>query len=429
VLLDARMPDTDGLALAARVRERAALSAVRIILLTSDHRPGDTARSRELRIDAHLLKPLQQDELLETIYRVMSRAQGDAPPAAEEQDREPGPAPAAAPLRVLLAEDDEFSAQLMDKLLGRQGHRVRLASNGREALDLAGQGAFDLMLLDMHMPELDGLGVVRAVRERERVAGGHLPVIALTARSRKEDRERCLADGVDDFLTKPVSAAGLLAAIDRLVPAQGVSRPAQAGAGEHIGLLDPVAVLMACGGDAEALRGMCRAFETYLPVRLAEVGDALRSQDAPRLREAAHKLCALLLAFSKTAGNAAADLEQHAAQGRLAEARPLVERLEAMAQELLPLVVYVRSSGPDVYFDEPEQAPGPQRSTRSSRPSRPRRSAVRPRPAGRHLPRPPRPADVIRIMPEHRSRPPAGRPLASNRDCGAPPVQAIDIMT
>ena len=82
ILLDARMPDTDGLALAARVRERAALSAVRIILLTSDHRPGDTARSRELRIDAHLLKPLQQDELLETIYRVMSRAQGYAPPAA-----------------------------------------------------------------------------------------------------------------------------------------------------------------------------------------------------------------------------------------------------------------------------------------------------------------------------------------------------------
>jgi hypothetical protein len=83
---------------------------------------------------------------------------------------------------------------------------------------------------------------------------------------------------------------------------------------------------------------MCRAFETYVPVRIAEVGDALQAQDAPRLHQAAHKLCGLLLAFSRTAGNAASDLEDHAAEGRLAEARPLVERLEAMVQELLPLV-------------------------------------------------------------------------------------------
>src|SRR5262249_25043268 len=169
--------------------------------------------------DAHLLKPVQQDELLETIYRVMSRAQGDAPTAVEGPAEEPGPLPAAAPLRILLAEDDEFSALLMDKLLARRGHRVRLARTGREALALAGQGAFDLMLLDVHMPELDGIAVVRGIRERERVAGGHLPVIALTARSRKEDRERCLAASVDDFLTKPVSAAGLFAAIARRVPA------------------------------------------------------------------------------------------------------------------------------------------------------------------------------------------------------------------
>src|SRR5262249_4826631 len=176
------------------------------------------------------------------------------------------------------------------------------------------------------------------VRERERVAGGHLPVIALTARSRKEDRERCLTAGVDDFLTKPISAAGLLAAIERLVPAHGASRPAQVAAGERIGLLDPVTVLTACGDDEEALRGMCRTFESYLPVRLTEVGDALRAQDAPRLREAAHKLCGLLSAFSTTAGDVALDLEEHAARGRLAEARALVERLEAMAQGLLPLV-------------------------------------------------------------------------------------------
>src|SRR5258708_38887194 len=116
----------------------------------------------------------------------------------------------------------------MEKLLGRRGHRVRLATTGREALALAGQGTLDLMLLDVHMPELDGIEVVRGIRERERVAGGHLPVIALTARSRAEDRERCLAAGMDDFLTKPVRPADLLAAIHRLASAHRASRPSPA---------------------------------------------------------------------------------------------------------------------------------------------------------------------------------------------------------
>jgi len=339
VLLDARMPDTDGLALAAWMRERAALSAIRIILLTSGDRPGDPARSRELRIDAHLLKPVQPDELLETIYRVMSRDQGDAPTAVEEPARELTrvAVPPAAQLNILVAEDNEFSAQLMERLLARRGHRLRLATNGREALALAREGVFDLLLLDVHMPELDGFEVVQAIRERERTVGGHLPVIALTARSRKEDREHCLAAGMDDFLTKPIRPAELLAAIDRLAPAPGVSLPVQPDAGEPVNLLDPVAVLTACGDDEEALRRMCRTFQTYVPDQLAEVGDAVRGRDAPRLREAAHKLCATLFAFSTAAGEVASDLEDHAAQGRLEEARPLVEQLEVMARELLRL--------------------------------------------------------------------------------------------
>ena len=128
------------------------------------------------------------------------------------------------PLRILVAEDNEFNAQLLEQLLVRRGHRVRLATNGREALALAEEGGFDLLLLDVHMPELDGFQVVRAIRERERSAGGHLPVIALTARSRQEDREQCLAAGMDDFLTKPIGPAELFAAIERVLAGRPASQ-------------------------------------------------------------------------------------------------------------------------------------------------------------------------------------------------------------
>ena len=341
VLLDARMPDRDGLTLAAMIRERTELSATRLILLTSGDRPGDPARFRELRIDAHLLKPVQQEELLETIYRVMSRPTGNGSTAvqpAPAQESAAAPVPAAPPLHILVAEDDEFSARLMEQLLARRGHRVRLANNGREALALAEEGVFDLLLLDIHMPELDGFGIVKAIRERERAAGGHLPVIALTARSRKEDRERCLAAGMDDFLTKPVSTAALFAAIDRLAPAARGFPAGPGGCCETRQSARPRRRADSLRRRRGGLRRMCQDFQTYAPTRLAEVGDALRERDAPRLRQAAHKFCALLFAFSTVAGNVASDLEDHAAQGQLEEAQPLVEQLETMTQELMRLV-------------------------------------------------------------------------------------------
>src|SRR5260370_20219445 len=121
----------------------------------------------------------------------MSRASGDAPTAVVEPGRDSAaaPVPAGAALHILVAEDNEYNAQLIEQLLARWGHRVRLTTNGREALALAGEGAFDLLLLDVHMPELDGFEVVGAIPEPERTVGGHLPVIALTARSRNRSEE------------------------------------------------------------------------------------------------------------------------------------------------------------------------------------------------------------------------------------------------
>src|SRR5207302_4086790 len=240
--------------------------------------------------------------------------------------------PSSFSLSILVAEDNDFNARLLEQLLLRRGHRVQLASDGRKALSLAKAGGFDLLLLDVHMPELDGFQVIQAIRERERSAGGHLPVIALTARSQQEDRARCLAAGMDDFLAKPIQAADLWAAIDRVT---GSPPPADPPAP---GLLDARVLLAACGGDAVILEKICQAFRARLPEHLVAVQDALRDRDTLRLREAAHKLSGMVAAFSTVAGGVASEREDHAARGQLEAARPMVGQLETMAQELMRLV-------------------------------------------------------------------------------------------
>jgi len=189
-----------------------------------------------------------------------------------------------------------------------------------------------LLLQDVHMPELDGFQVVQAVRERERAVGGHLPIIALTARSRKEDRERCLAAGMDDFQTKPIRPADLLAAIDRVLSAHS-SRPSR-----RQDLLDAPVLLAACGGDPTLLGKMCQTLNARVPEHLAALREALRDQDPPRLREAAHKCCGMLSEFSTVAGDLAGGLEELAAGTQLDKAARVLEQLDTIAHELVKQV-------------------------------------------------------------------------------------------
>src|SRR5207244_7381389 len=183
-------------------------------------------------------------------------------------------------------------------------------------LTLAEQGSFDLLRLDVHMPELDGFQVVQAIREQELTAGVHLPIITLTARSRKEDRERCLAAGMDDFQTKPIRPADLLAAIERVLRTQS------SGQSRRWDLLDAPVLLAACGGDRTLLRKMCQTLTARVPEHLVALRYALRDQDAWRLREAAHKCCGMLSEFSAAAGDLAGSLEDLAGGTQLDKAAP-----------------------------------------------------------------------------------------------------------
>ena len=224
------------------------------------------------------------------------------------------------------------SAQLLEQLLTRRGHEVRLATKGTEALRLAEKGGFDAMLLDVHMPEMDGFQVVQAIRASERTTGGHLPIIALTARSRKEDREKCLAAGMDDFLTKPIAAANLWAAIERVVP------PHPRVGHQGLGLLDPEVLLAACGGDPGLLEKLGETLKLQLPDRINAVKTALNNGDAPRLREAAHKLCGMVAAFSTVPVMSRPNSKIEPPTAYWTKRPPLVARLETMAGELVASV-------------------------------------------------------------------------------------------
>ncbi len=296
------------------------------------------------------MKPIQQEELRDAIRQVLTQStEGDEETRRwgdkETDDRDASPSPglpvslaSARPLRILLAEDNDLNQQVVQHFLARHGHTVQVAKDGREALAALEQDAFDLLLLDLHMPEMDGFRVIEAVRRREQSADRRLPVVALTARSMKGDRERCLQAGMDEYVAKPVRRAELFAAIERVLAGRPAAEPAPRPAAPASGLLDAAMLLTACDADPALLGQMIDLFQTGAPGCLARLSDAVANRNAAEVREAAHKLCGLVSAFSTLAAEAAQRLEQTAAAGRLDDAVEPCTALADMIRNLGPLL-------------------------------------------------------------------------------------------
>jgi CheY-like chemotaxis protein len=217
VLIDYQMPDTNGLVLARSIRANPAYADTVLVLLTS----VSFLSQRDIQesgFDAYLTKPIKRAQLIETLARRIGAREVDAPlPAAARREPEAGevavPAP-SSPQRILLVEDNVVNQELAGVILRRAGHTVDVARDGREAVAAVARGLYDLVLMDAHMPVMDGYEATRAIRASER-EGQRVPIIALTARAMEEDRLECLAAGMDDYLTKPVRAQDLLEAVAR----------------------------------------------------------------------------------------------------------------------------------------------------------------------------------------------------------------------
>ena len=213
ILLDGQMPNMDGFALAERIHKDPGMTAVTIMMLTSAGHLGDAARCRELGVSAYLVKPIRQTELLDAICQVLNKAAMKNKLLVTRhtlhEDKHHS--------RILLAEDNAVNQTLVVRLLEKRGYSVMVAGNGREVMQALESSQFDVVLMDVQMPGMNGFEATAAIRAKEKVAGGHLPIIAMTAHALKGDQERCISAGMDGYVSKPIRTGELYSMIESVL--------------------------------------------------------------------------------------------------------------------------------------------------------------------------------------------------------------------
>jgi PAS domain S-box-containing protein len=327
VLLDAQMPEMDGFLVAEKIRKTPELAGATIMMLSSNDQYGQSARCRELGLDVYLVKPVGQPELLAAV-RV---ALGLRPPEEAEPfvSRPQVAETCGRGLRVLLAEDNQINQRLALRVLEKRGHTVEVAADGRQALDVLAQKSFDIVLMDVQMPELNGFDVTAAVRRREGAAGARTPIIAMTAYAMKGDRERCLAAGMDAYISKPINADELLQAIEDLVPAAADPEGAVTADEPAEGEADFQTLVARAGGDVELAQELVEIFLDDCPKLLSEIREAVERGDAGGLERAAHAAKGALGYFSNGGAHAAAlRLQQMGQAGDLRGAEEMLAELD-----------------------------------------------------------------------------------------------------
>jgi two-component system sensor histidine kinase/response regulator len=370
ILLDMQMPGMDGEQTARAIKSDPAVKDVNILILTSMGQRGDAARLKALGCSGYLLKPVKQQVLFDAVVAVLSRKE-DQPPGLItrhliSEQRKFG-------LRILLAEDNPINQKLALILLQKSGYSVDVVETGAQALEKVQANQYNAVLMDVQMPEMDGFEATRRIRVWEQKNGQHIPIIAMTAHAMKGDRERCLSEGMDDYLSKPLEPKALISALDRWIALPQVpdTHPQEQSAAsdffqasDESGLFgepaspaslsteevapvspaeSPPAALPAdfeqalhrFDGDRDFMKQMFLEFMQGLPARLREIHDALNKNDLNRLGRLAHNLKGVTLNFNAEPLAAAAfALEQLAAREELTGAPVLVEELDQAADRL-----------------------------------------------------------------------------------------------
>jgi PAS domain S-box-containing protein len=341
VITDHEMPDVDGITLTQRLKADAALAAIPIVMLSSSSLPQDVTRGRRAGVGAFLSKPVTQSELLDAIMSVLTPMRD----VTVQAPVSPTPAPAEdrrRRLRVLVAEDNVVNQRVAAGLLERRGHHVVVVGTGRAVLGALESQPFDVVLMDIEMPELDGFEATAAVRvhEKEIRTGARpvppgsayavardndrrIPIVALTAHAMKGMQERCLAAKMDGYLSKPVQEETLDAALAPYLPQAGP-------VAETSPAIDRGAALRAAGGDETLLRELVRLFLEDCPKRVADLRAAVAAGERVRIERSSHAIKGSVATLGAgIARDLAANLERSAREGHLADVPALLRALEA----------------------------------------------------------------------------------------------------
>jgi two-component system, sensor histidine kinase and response regulator len=327
VLLDGHMPNMDGFAVAERISQDRRYDGMKLVMLTSAGQPDDVARCRKLGISAYLNKPIKQSELFDVIVSAITQPVTGKPRAPKLRRRRRR---ALRALHVLVAEDNQVNQLVATRIFEKLGHRVTVVNNGREALSAVQSSKFDLIAMDVQMPEMDGLNATMAIRAWESATGAHIPIIAMTAHAMRGDRERCLAAGMDGYTSKPIRVRELEQAIGLLIRPENSARMPASEAGRAGGIIDHVALLAGVDGNRRLLGEIVRLFLTDCPQHLTKIKETIRNGDAAALGRAAHALKGSIGNFgAKSAFAAAERLETMGRTGDLAAASDACVTLES----------------------------------------------------------------------------------------------------
>ena len=308
VLLDCMMPEMDGFTLAGRIRQNIDFDDPAMIMISSAARSGDADRCHKMGIARYMTKPIVQSELLDNVLEAFGEPVGESASAnatGDEETRGPG-------LKILLAEDSLINQRVALGFLERHGHEVVVASNGEEALLAMKEETFDLVLMDVQMPVLDGCQATGVIREKEQESGRHIPVIAMTAAAMKGDREKCLEAGMDDYISKPIDPEHLYDMLDEYSqqqsrretePAEGDTQHGQAeteatevaaasgeSAAQSADVIDLDQAVERIPGGPEAVKEMALLMMEECPRLMKLIRDGLANRDAKVVGRGAHTL-------------------------------------------------------------------------------------------------------------------------------------------
>jgi two-component system, sensor histidine kinase and response regulator len=284
-LIDGEMPDMDGFQLAEIIKRNPRLAGATVIMLTCGMRqPEQIARCRELGIHAYLIKPIRRSELLKAVVQALS----PVPAATSPDQQRPAPAEKRRRLRLLAAEDNRVNQRLLLRLLEKEGHAVTVVEDGDAAVALSQQQKFNAILMDVQMPNMDGLQAARLIRARERGTGEHVPIIALTAHAMTGDREKCLDAGMDMYIAKPLDKQELLNALDTYSRAGDFL--AETAPAAQPPTLDVTRALERTGGDRALLNEICELFLQESSSLVNQLSRSINEDEPDEVRRIAHRL-------------------------------------------------------------------------------------------------------------------------------------------